>query len=221
MTKTQRTVYVVGGFCAYEEMFKKHGWIVVDNIDDADLVQFCGGEDVWPGFYGDRIGGRTVFNLTRDKYEKQIFSLALDGGRAIAGICRGAQFVHVMNGGSLYQHVDSHAISGEHSAYVMDEDIVEWYPKGFYVSSTHHQQIKDNVGDVIVASWESTFKETGSGTTNKPEDHAWDVEAIWHKETSCFCYQPHPEFYLTNVPHDCQVFYFKALNHYLFPKRKD
>ena len=46
--KIDKTVHVVGGFREYEMMFINHGWTPVDNVEDADLVQFCGGIDVTP-----------------------------------------------------------------------------------------------------------------------------------------------------------------------------
>ena len=110
-----RTVYVVGRYPEYEEMFTNNGWLVVDNIeDDADLVQFCGGADVSPHLYNEERLETTYVDPERDAYEIAMFKLAFESGCAIAGICRGAQFVHVMNGGRLWQDVNNHGVANGH-----------------------------------------------------------------------------------------------------------
>lgn len=219
--KEQLTVHVVGNYYDYKKMFVSHGWVPVDNVEDADLIQFCGGEDVWPGFYNEQVHKRTYFNLERDKYEKKLFELAVINRKAIAGICRGAQFMHVMNGGKLYQDVDMHAINGVHKTYVLytDNDLIDTYPDGLYVSSTHHQQMVDNAGEVILFSNLSTIKFNGEGEIKEGHAYGWDVEAVWHRKTRSFCYQPHPEFF--DATHECQQFYFKALKRFLFQDKKE
>lgn len=218
---TDKTVHVVGGFPEYEIMFTRHGWAIVEDVEDADLVQFCGGADVWPGFYNSVINSKTRFNLDRDKYERKIYELAVQNRCAIAGVCRGAQFVHVMNGGELYQHCDMHAVGGGvHQATVIDPpELVEQFPEQIWVTSTHHQMINDNVGEVIMAAWLSEHKEDGAGELTDPSAYAWDVEAIYHPHSRSFCYQPHPE--MVPQTHDCQKFYFKAIKHLLFPKQNE
>lgn len=212
----QKTVHVVGGFKSYEEMFEWHNWMCVDNVEDADLVQFCGGEDVWPGFYGEKPHKSTHFNPERDKYERKVYELAVCRDKAIAGICRGAQFVHVMNGGRLFQDVDKHALFCTHQATIIRVDLLDGY--GFdgniAVTSTHHQQIHDNIGEVVLAAWLSTAKHSEHGLVDDGNAYAWDVEAIWHPTTRSFCYQPHPEY--CTPAHDCQKFYFQALRKLLF-----
>lgn len=219
--KEQRTVHVVGGFSTYEQMFVDHGWVPVDTVEDADLVQFCGGEDVWPGFYGQQVHPTTHFNLERDRYERKLYEMAVMQGKAIAGICRGAQFVHVMNGGRLFQDVDNHGIVGTHQAWVLytDNDLLKLYPDGLWVSSTHHQMMDDNCGEIVLAAWRSDNKHTDQGLSTDGTDYCWDVEAVWHEDTRCFCYQPHPEYHPKR--HECQRFYFQALKRFLFMEERE
>src|SRR5690606_10288046 len=103
------TVYVVGQYAEYISMFTKRGWKEAENVFDADLMLFCGGSDVDPSYYNHNKHSTTYSNIERDKHETKKWELAKELGIPCAGICRGGQFLHVMNGGELYQNVDGHA----------------------------------------------------------------------------------------------------------------
>jgi gamma-glutamyl-gamma-aminobutyrate hydrolase PuuD len=208
-----RTVHVVGGFVDYINMFTKAGWQAVDTIEDADLVQFCGGEDVTPTLYNEVPLPSTRFNVERDNYEKVIYNMALAGGVPMAGICRGAQFLHVMNGGRLWQDVEGHAIVDTHLAMVETSKLklkCGW----LQVTSTHHQMIREPIedGEVILTATSRGVKRaqnlryTGSSSS-------LDVEAVYYEKTQCFCFQPHPE--TVGPLHMCQRLYFDALENLL------
>jgi len=209
-----KTVHVVGGFDSYISMFENHGWTSVELIEDADLVQFCGGRDIWPGFYGQKKHPLTNLDLERDRYEKAMLNLSLRMGCAIAGICRGAQFVHAMNGGSLYQHVDRHDIGASHTAFIQVPKLKYMAPHGLLVSSTHHQMMKPDKGLVVLGCKMSTQKQ-GEREYSIKSNSAYDidVEAVYHEKTNSLCYQPHPEHH--SKTSDCQIFYFKLIKHLL------
>ena len=176
----------------YTEMFDLRGWQLVDNVSESDLVLFTGGADVHPSYYGHGEHSKTSFNKERDKKEALFFDNAMCQGKPMVGICRGGQFLNVMSGGSLYQHVDGHAVGGTHVA--LDKTTGE----EFQVTSTHHQMMKpDRTGMVLVTARESSFKEECviEGTTNKHlSDIVEDVEVVYYEHTNCLCFQPHPEF---------------------------
>ena len=216
IAEEKRTVHVVGGLGDYIQMFVDNGWIGVDNVEDADLVQFCGGADVNPALYGEDQHYTTNFSEERDTYETVLYKLALLEKCAIAGICRGAQFVHVMNEGKLYQNVNNHAITNGHRAYIEVSRLVSLAPKGVQVSSTHHQMIRKSVGEVILSACEATRKETGKGTF---EGHSPDIEAVFHEKSRSLCYQPHPEFF--SKDHGCQRLYFDLIETLLFPYEEE
>lgn len=203
------TVYVVGRDHLVSEMFKDRGWLIVDNVSDADLVQFTGGPDVNPSLYGEKKHATTTFNPDRDSYEMVMFDMAVQEGKPMAGICRGGQFLHVMNGGKLYQDVDKHALLSTHKAVILDERLEADGRLEIDVTSTHHQMMDDSSCDVVLASWESTRKETDEGLVKDQNDYGWDVECAWHYETRSLCYQPHPEY--CQKTHDCQKLYFEAI----------
>jgi len=206
-----KTVYVVGGYTEYMIMFEDNGWVITDTIEDADLVQFCGGEDVNPALYGEKSHWSSHVNFERDQYESKMYEMAFENHSAIAGICRGGQFVHVMNGGKLFQDVNNHGLRGTHYALIEVKELLHLARNGVEVSSTHHQMMREGVGLILLTSGEATFKATGTG---EEASHSPDVEAVYHKITNSLCYQPHPEFYKKD--HECQKLYFNLIEELLF-----
>lgn len=98
---------------------------------DVSLVVFTGGSDVDPDMYGHSKStqcGST--NFKRDEQEKEIFDMAVALKIPMAGICRGAQFLCAVNGGTLIQHLDNHYKSHK---------ILTHNGRNFVVTSTHHQ----------------------------------------------------------------------------------
>ena len=184
-------VYVIGREQGYEEMYRSRGWDIVDSVESSDLVQFTGGEDVSPMLYGEEAHWATHANSDRDQREMVIYNEAKRLEIPMVGICRGGQFLHVMNGGDLWQHVHNHAIGGTHEAIDQVSGII------VDVTSTHHQMMRMNDGNGVVvlkADTISPYKEKRTGgfiDSVRDED---DIEAVWYEDTRCFCFQPHPEF---------------------------
>lgn len=178
------SVYIVKSNAQYHKMFIDRGWTMADDIKSADLVQFTGGEDVTPYLYNEPCSGRTYCNPNRDVKEMGIYHAALSDGKPMAGICRGGQFLHVMNGGKLRQHVEDH--TSEHCIAIPCYNT----SGNIKVSSTHHQQMIEGVGELL--GWDTSGEE----------------EIIYHKHTRSLCFQPHPE-----LPGygDCTDLYFCLL----------
>lgn len=104
-----------------------------DNLEEADIVLFTGGEDVDPSLYGCEKHPTTHSNIQRDLEEKAVFEKVRKDQLCI-GICRGSQFLCVMNGGKLIQNVSRHGIFGTH-------EIIAPRNSGdrYDITSTHHQ----------------------------------------------------------------------------------
>lgn len=206
----KKLVYIVGGDYAYADMFKSRGWDVTKDMNIADLVQFTGGEDVNPALYNEQPHRTTHFNARRDEKEVELYEKCIRMGIPMTGICRGGQFLNVMNGGSMWQNVDGHG--GKHIANVAG------YIGDVLVSSTHHQMMRPK-GDYIVlmTARMSTRKEhMGEGYVitrhiggHNVED---DIECVYYPDTHSLCYQPHPEF---NNVNECRDVYFHFINNYL------
>lgn len=211
-------VWIVGNVTSgmYATMFKERGWEVVSNIDDADLIQFTGGEDVSPSLYNELRHPRTGCNPIRDNNEKEIYNWGLANGIPMTGICRGGQFLNVMNGGKMWQDVDNHANSN-HRAFARGH--IGWVN----VTSTHHQMMRPNTQVehlVLMTAKESTYREhvgsTGIVMKNSLFNGKYDddVESVYYPNTLTLCYQPHPEFFGKDVT-ECRDVYFYFLTNYL------
>lgn len=185
-------VFVVGGGYAYERMFKQAGYALVPSMHTADLLCFTGGADVSPGLYGEE----NVCSYTspqRDKEEEAIFDWAYKNDVPMVGVCRGGQFLNVMNGGKMWQDVDKHAISGTHEA------MCKFWGK-VMVSSTHHQMMRPaESGEVLVSAGLSTYKINSDGEIDGDGN---DCEVVYYKDTKSLCYQPHPE--IVREDHQCR-----------------
>lgn len=80
-------IYVVGGATYYAQFIE--GASLVNNLEEADLVLFTGGEDVSPNLYKCRKHSTTHSNPTRDTMEKEIFEKINPNKQVCLGICRG------------------------------------------------------------------------------------------------------------------------------------
>jgi gamma-glutamyl-gamma-aminobutyrate hydrolase PuuD len=193
------SVYIVGGDVLVHRMFLYNGWDVVNNPDDADIIQFVGGEDVDPALYGEERHATTYSNPKRDAFESHIYRT--NDGQGCAGICRGGQFLNVMVGGKMWQDVDGHCLGDTHE--MVGPDGVS-----YQVTSTHHQMMIPNYdkNPKIWTAAESTYRETA--TELDVGDHD-DVEVVLYKDYGVLCFQPHPEY--LDVDHECQRLYFELL----------
>lgn len=182
-----KKVFIIGGGLAYHRMFKHNSFEICDSVNEADLVVFTGGEDVSPSLYGDtRIHQNTWTNPERDVKEQHLFMFCLENKIPMAGICRGGQFLNVMSGGKMYQHVTEHTNS-HHITDIRTGEVV-------YVSSTHHQMMRPGKkADVVAIANLKGQREYLEGEVFKIEESAVDYEVLFYKETNALCFQPHPE----------------------------
>jgi gamma-glutamyl-gamma-aminobutyrate hydrolase PuuD len=197
-------VYIESPGRQYIRMFEENGWDVVDNVDEADLVQFTGGADVNPALYGEEKHPHTRSDLLRDEREQRLFTLCRKRGVPMAGICRGGQFLNVMCGGAMWQHIDRHAIYGTHPA----KDLTTG--RMVNVTSTHHQMMHPAPhARVLMVAEESTYTESMLQDTVARISVEEDIESVLYPRQKVLCYQPHPEHQPKGDP--CQETYFKYL----------
>ncbi len=161
-----------------------HSWIpgatLVTSIDAADLVLFKGGDDVDPSFYGEKRHPLTHCNTLRDKYEEQIWDAAIGMGKKILGVCRGSQFLSVMNGAKLHQHIEGHGSS--HLCYTIDSEKNEGEIP--LITSSHHQCL-----DLESVNGREDFELLGFGFA---KDGRLVPEFFTFPNTLCI--QSHPEY---------------------------
>jgi len=178
------------------EMFAEAGYDLTHDPEEADLICFTGGRDVNPNLYfADPDPTTDSPNYKRDAECVALYNFAVANGLPCVGICRGAQFITVMQGGSLIQNVDQ-----MHPAFhnvVMTEGPNE----NMIVSSGHHQamlphrtvQVIGKADDGIV---EITHKERGG-----------------HGGPNELCVQGHPEW--CKPEHEFRVWFLDAVKHML------
>lgn len=180
-------VCIIDGSNAYRHMFMNMGFQIADRIPDADLICFTGGEDVDPRYYRAGKHQFTFSNIGRDDIEAAKFKQALNLRKPMVGICRGGQFLNVMCGGAMYQHVSNHG-RAHHITDVATGEIV-------YASSTHHQMMKPTEDGLLVAfSTNNGLREWFEGEVFKSDISETDIEVVYYKDQNCLCFQPHPEF---------------------------
>jgi GMP synthase-like glutamine amidotransferase len=182
-----KKVYIVNGGVAYHTMFRNLGFAITSNMREAQLVCFTGGADVSPAFYGDKPHPYTSNSPERDYEEREIFRQALEAETPMVGICRGGQFLNVMSGGRMYQHIEGHGRSHNITDLQTGEVV--------YVSSTHHQMMMPAKNGVLVASSGiGGNREWYEGDIFKKDISDEDIEVVYYPPTNCLCFQPHPEF---------------------------
>lgn len=159
----------------------------------ADLIVFNGGADIATSIYGEKPVMRNIplEPSRRDQREMDLFDEAVDRGLFILGICRGAQLLNCLNGGSLWQHVDGH-----HSNHDMFEIKTG---RIIYTTSTHHQQMRPGKdAEIVCIANESTIKQRDGEKKAivKHTDRASgdDMEVIFYPKTRTLCIQGHPEY---------------------------
>lgn len=196
-------VYIVGHDNLIERMFLKRGIETVSHFSEADLVCFTGGSDVTPSLY-DEKNVASGNDWLRDVHEMAEYNEAQEYGIPCVGICRGGQFLNVMNGGKMWQDINHHAIWGTHEMYLLDDPA-----KKFSVTSTHHQMMRKADNGILLGAANLCTKFVHDGTDPAP---VLDTEIVWYPETKCLCFQPHPE-YNGDKDHTEELF-FKLLNEY-------
>lgn len=183
-----KKVFIVQSSWDYEQMFKRLGYEVIHQLQDADLICFTGGEDVSPDLYGEEKHPQTFNNPQRDAQESLLFNYAVDMKIPMVGICRGGQFLNVMSGGSMYQHVENHC---------RDHCMSTRTHGKILVSSTHHQMMRPHQRESVLLAeafegGEKEFMDNGQIKKGRP---LGDAEVVYYTNTKSLCFQPHPEFY--------------------------
>lgn len=170
----------------FPEMFARARCYKANTPDEADLVVFTGGPDVDPVYYTQKETHESVFvDAQRDAEDLQLYAKCYDDGIPMFGVCRGAQFGHVMAGGELYMDVDGH--QKEHVMYTDKGESVR-------VSSVHHQMCVENE-NMDMLGWSSGLsKERWSSANLSHVGHIREVEAFFYPETCFFGVQGHPEY---------------------------
>lgn len=194
-----KKIFVVGSALNYASFITDS--VLTSNMAEADIVLFTGGEDVSPVLYKTRPHPATRCNKERDKAEVSVFKKIKPTQLAL-GICRGSQFLCVMNGGKLIQDVQSHGLWGTHG--ITNGEIE------YEITSTHHQmQYPYNLisEDYDILFRSSVHRSPGyyKGDNIDPDiilEYGEPEIVLYHKENlpKCLAIQGHPEYMRSDAP---------------------
>lgn len=217
MTKTtprsKNRVYIVGYEPSITKMWYRREYEIMNNPETADILCFIGGWDINPDFYGEKPLKGTRIQPADDLRDHRAWerTMAMSRrGQLKVGICRGGQFLNVMNDGGMYQHVTGHM--DDHKMY----DTLFRDTNPIWVTSSHHQMMVPTDKAEVLGYSENISKEfwTGAGKlTDAPE---FEPEVLYYEDSRSFCFQGHPEWNLRN-PKDgnydtCRDYFFKVMD---------
>lgn len=180
---------------------------ICSSAEEADVILFTGGTDVDPALYGDVMGDYTDNpDEARDIYEASIFR-EYSGKKPMIGICRGSQFLCVMSGGQLIQHMRH---PGNHIIYAKD--------KTYLVNSTHHQMMYPFEVPHVLLGYAQLSPMHLNGSNEEAEmpmlnNKAVEPEVVWFSKTKCLCIQSHPEY--TGYPAETGEWLNQLINKYV------
>ena len=173
------------------QLLTSWGMTLTKEIYDADLVVFTGGADVNPELYGHPKHHSTGIAIYRDEVDIKNYQIAHAEQIPMFGICRGAQFLNVMQGGKMIQDIDDHCQA--HYMLVLDGTREQ-----MYVTSCHHQAMlpnKENAIIVAVAGREVSARVFDESTKSFNTTRVGDiVEGVVFPKIRAFGVQGHPEF---------------------------
>lgn len=184
------------------------------DVSRFECVVFTGGEDVPPEVYGHpRHNKSSLPDWKRTEAEQEVFEDCAANAVPMVGICRGSQFLNVMNGGVLVQHVENHT-----SNHAISTSSPEFNP--IQVTSTHHQMMVPAEGAFLEA-WANGLSPTYQmGGVEKPRfklgynNLIKEPEVVFYAATHSLCVQYHPEY----MPKDSNgyKYFLHLLNKYIF-----
>ncbi len=156
-----------------------------------DGLLLLGGGDLDPTRYG-APAHPAVYGVdpVRDAFEAALLAAAVRAGLPVLAICRGAQLLNVVRGGTLHQHITDdrpgHGIPGTEAGAALHpvrlapaSRIAAAMGTTAAVCSSHHHQAVDRLGTGLsVTAW------APDGTVEAVEldGDAWVVGVQWHPE---------------------------------------
>jgi putative glutamine amidotransferase len=174
-----------------------------NELEPGDCVVVWGGADISPSLYNKAVSKYTHADVKpshRDKVEWAMMQRAKELGLPIIGICRGAQMLCALAGGTLIQHVNNHG--GHHSVVTDTGDT-------FPVNSIHHQMMNPTGVDHLV--WAQTQHRQSEYFYDVDEkiDMPNEPEFLYFPTVRGFAIQWHPEMMAVNS--DATSFIFTKL----------
>lgn len=181
----------------------------------VSLVVFTGGADLHPSMYGNKeIHPRTFASTYRDAIDLKVYKMTQKEGIPCVGICRGGQFLNIMAGGFLFQHVTNHAGLMHHLA-TIDGKKIE-------VTSSHHQMFGTPLpkkSQLLAWSYYNLSEVYHNGRSKSPAKKPdIEPEVVFHPHINALSVQYHPEWMKKSS--EGYKYYQKLLETYIVPLTK-
>lgn len=158
----------------------------------SSLLVFWGGEDISPSLYNEEPVFTDAPKLPsmRDMFEADLFNFAKKNGIPMLGICRGAQLLCVLGGGSLWQHVNNHT---QTHPIICNQDEIE-------ATSTHHQMMIPTNNMKTLAFSKHVLSPHKYNEKGKQTPFTLEPEIVYDTHNKTMCIQGHPEYTKVTSP---------------------
>jgi putative glutamine amidotransferase len=173
-------------FDSYPAVDELHASTDPEELKPNDLLLVWGGEDISPALYDkplSRWGNGAPRPSRRDAIEWGMMKKAKEIGVPIIGVCRGAQMLCALAGGTLYQHIMGHP-GGRHTVTTIDG-------RELPTNSLHHQMMNPFDVKHEMLAW------IRGNRTHYDVENAVPVpvepEFVYFPEVKGFAVQWHPE----------------------------
>lgn len=159
----------------------------INTIKEHGCVILWGGEDISPSIYNQKpkFTSASPKPSERDALEIEYARFAIKNKMPIIGVCRGAQLMCCLSGGSLYQHIQDGTHHERHN-------VITYDGQNLITSSCHHQAMNLNGTKHELLAWDS------KPNTNVFDEHTKTQvtipEVVYFLETNCLAIQGHPEW---------------------------
>lgn len=179
-----------GTIFKHKKDIKQHG------LKDIDCLVLWGGTDIHPSFYGQKAHQynhmKGMEPSVRDIFERKAVLLCQAKKIPIIGVCRGAQLLCALLGGSVIQDVQGHA-GGSHAMELYDGRVV-------MTNSLHHQMMYPYDIKHELLAWShygrsSYYEEETVGVNKKEMFGKPEPEIVWFPQIQGLAIQGHPEGY--------------------------
>ena len=163
-------------------------------LQGFDGLMVTGGVDIDPARYGEAPHPATYgCEPDSDEWEAALLQAAIDADMPVLGICRGAQMLNVLRGGTLLQNVPDDVGEGAHGipnggggtpntiALTPGSKVAAAFDAVEVVGNCHHHQAIGALGKGLVVTGR-----TADGIVEAVEDPdaSWLVAVQWHPEDS-------------------------------------
>ena len=159
-----------------------------EDMTEKGILILHGGEDISPSLYGQKPSKYTFATAKpskRDAIELALFNKAKMTGMPIFGICRGAQFLTAMAGGTLVQDVNGH--TSNHAIDTTDGERM-------FVTSAHHQMCNPSGTEHELLAWSTHNRSDWYHGENGDVKMDCEPEVIYYPKIKALAVQPHPEW---------------------------